>query len=66
MAQRERDRMRYAIRDFKAEYHDSGVKLEYQIEDENGVSGTLIHNLNFTEALNLGLVLKQWGMERSQ
>lgn len=66
MAQRERDRMKYAIRDFKAEYHDSGVTLEYQIEDENGVSGTLIHNLNFTEALNLGLVLKQWGMERSQ
>lgn len=66
MAQRERDRMRYAIKSFKAELTDSGVKLEYQIEDENGVSGTLIHNLNFTEALNLGLVLKQWGMERSQ
>lgn len=65
--------MKYAVRGFKAEYHDSGVTLEYRIEDENGVSGTLIHNLDFTEAINLGSVLKQWGMllkqrgmERSQ
>lgn len=56
----------YAIRSFEAELTDTGVSLEYQLEDENGVSGTLVHNLNFTEAFNLGLVLKQWGMGRSK
>lgn len=58
--------MNYAIRSFKTELTDIGVSLKYQLEDENGVSGTLVHNLNFTEAFNLGSVLKQWGMERSQ
>ena len=55
----------YAIKSFQAECNKEGIRLIYHLEGK-GDSGILCHNLTFREALNLGSVLKQWGMERSQ